>query len=395
MNASKQRSDSSVETGLLRDRFPLLDEKTYLSSHTLGAVPRSTSGQLQSYFDEWNRQGILSWEGPWWETLESFCREIEGVIGADKGTVAPMQNATRGMAGVASCFTYEEPKNKILMTDLEFVTSYSFWHRLEELGARIEIVESDDGISVSPEKLIDAIDSQTLLVPTCHAYFRSGAVQDLQPIVEEAHQHNAYVIGDGYQLVGVKPVNVSAMNIDFYVGGSHKWLCGGPGAGYLYVRPDLLEHLQPRVTGWFGLEDPFSFDMNASRPGKLNENALKFLDGTPNVPGLYAAIDGVRTVREAGVERASSISNHLTSHLYEKAEEEGFEVNTPPSPEERNGMLCIDVPDGERVREELVERNIIVDWRPQCGLRVSAHFYNTKEDLNQFWNELLEVVRQD
>lgn len=386
---------TSPSPGLFREQFPLLEEKTYLSSHTLGPVPRKTRDSLNAYLTEWNTKGIEAWSGPWWEVVENFSAEIEQLLQAKSGTVAPMTNATRGMAGVASCFSYDQSPREILMTDLEFTTSYAFWNRLEELGAEIRIVESENGIGITPEKLADAISRDTLLVATCHAYFQSGAVQDLNPVIEEAHRNGAYVLGDGYQLVGVKPVNVTSLDIDFYVGGSHKWLCGGPGAGYLYVKPDLIEELEPRLTGWFGLEDPFSFDVCPDEPGTLSSGVYRFLDGTPNVPGLYSALEGIRTVREVGPERAENISNQLTETLYEWANNAHMTVHSPEQPDNRNGMICLNFEGAEQVCNRLQERDVVVDYRPDCGIRVSAHFFNTTTDIEQFWHHLTDMAGYD
>jgi len=299
----------------LREQFPILSRKTYLASHTLGAVPAATEQSMQRYYQVWAEQGIDAWDGPWWQSVTDFCETLEAIIGAAAGSVVPLQNATRGMAAVASCFTWESPRNRIVMTDLEFITSYPFWRGLESVGAELVLVESEDGgITVPTEKLIAAIDERTLLVPTSHVYFRSGAVQDLAAVTRAAHAVGALVLGDGYQAVGTVPVDVAALEIDFYVGGSHKWLCGGAGAGYLYVRPELIGQLRPRLTGWFGLANPFDYEPGTGG-GTPHETAWRFLGGTPNVPALYSAIEGLKLVRQVGLAQISEISGRLTNRI--------------------------------------------------------------------------------
>ncbi len=386
-----KEQNKATEPGLMRDRFPLLQKKTYLSNHTLGAVPEKTQQSLQDYYDVWNEEGIVAWEGEWWEMVEQFSSLVSDLLNAPEETIVPLQNVTRGMAGVASCFAYEEPRNQIVMTDVEFVTSYAFWNRLQELGAETVIVESEDGVTVDPEKMKEAITDRTLLVATSHAFFQSGAMQELKPVVEHAHDMGAMVLGDGYQVIGIVPVDVRDLNVDFYVGGSHKWLCGGPGGGFLYVQKDRLDEVHPRLTGWFGLQNPFGFDVEPHETGEQHEGAYRFFSGTPNVPGLYGAMEGVRIVNEIGVDRINRISRQMTQEMIRRANAEGFDVTTPEDPDRRNGMVCMDFPGSGDVREKLIERDVIVDWRPDCGIRASAHFYNNFDDVDRFWNQLLEA----
>lgn len=364
-------------------RFPILDRTTYLASHTLGAVPASTRQALLDYHRQWDERGIRAWEGPWWETVMDFCHRIERLLGADRATVAPMQNATRAMAAVASCFDYSGDRNQLVMTDLEFTTFYPFWGAQERLGAELVVVESEDGVTVDPERIAEAIDERTLLVPTCHAYFRSGALQDLEPIVKAAKAAGAYTVIDGYQVVGAVPVDVRALDVDFYLGGSHKYLSGGPGAGYLYVRPGLVQDLKPRLTGWFGMQDPFAF-VRDTTGATLNEGVFRFLDGTPNVPAMVAAREGLACVEEVGPERIRRLSTQRTRRVIEWAEQTAIDVRTPKDPERRSGMLCLQFEGSEQTTKRLVEQDVLVDWRPDCGLRMAPHYYNSDADVDRF-----------
>lgn len=372
-------------------RFPILGRTTYLANHTLGAVPAATKQALAEYHRQWDELGIRAWEGPWWETVLDFSARIERLLGAPAGTVVHMQNATRAMAAVASCFEYEGQRNRIVMTDLEFTTFYPFWGAQQRLGADLVVVESEDGITVDPERVADAIDERTLLVPTCHAYFRSGALQDLTPIVAAAKEAGAYTLIDGYQVVGAVPVDVQSLGVDFYLGGSHKYLSGGPGAGWLYVRQELIRELRPRLTGWFGMEDPFAFVQDTS--GKtLNETVFRFLDGTPNVPAMVAAREGLAVVEEVGVPAIRSLSVERTRTLVEWAEDAGIEVRTPTDPDRRSGMLCFQFEGSEEATERLVDNDVVVDWRPDCGLRMAPHYYNSDADIDRFIKEFEAAI---
>jgi kynureninase len=376
-----------------RERFPILETKTYLASHSLGAVPRATAASLQKYYEEWASQGIAAWDGPWWEIIGKFSDKVATVLKAPPGTVAPMENATRGFAAIASSLDWTiknsrgKPRNKIVLTSLEFITSYPFWQGWADLvGARIIQVESEDGITIPVEKFLNAIDDETLLVPTSHVYFRSGAIQDLAALTKRAHDVGAYVLGDGYQAVGIIPMNLTEMGIDFYVGGSHKWLCGGPGAGFLYVREDLIKKLSPKFSGWFGIANPFEYDPTTRFAPA--DNIMRFMAGTPSIPALYAAIEGVSTVAELGLEKIRKHSLELTTAIFKEARARNFEVKTPATPAERGGVVCIDFLEAKAATDHLVESGVLVDYRPRCGIRVSPHFYNSGEDLKKFWSTL-------
>jgi kynureninase len=373
------------------DVFPILKQKTYLANHTMGAVPAATRDALTELFDVWATQGVTAWEGPWWEAVLEYSARMERLLGAAAGTVAPLQNATRAMAGVASCFDYRGDRNKIVMSDLEFTTFYPLWGAQKRLGARIEVVRSEDGIRVDPDRLAEAVDEDTLLVATCHAYFRSGALLDVEPVVRAARDQGAYSLIDGYQVVGSVPVDVGKLGVDFYVGGSHKWLCGGAGAGFLYVRPDIVSELRPRLTGWFGMQDPFAFttDMEGAT---LNQNVFRFLDGTPNVPALMAARQGIRIIEEVGVDAIRKASSARTQEIIARAEEVGMQVRTPKDPKRRNGMVCLQFDGSQQAVQRLVERGIVVDWRPDCGLRMGPHFYNTDEDIDTFFEAVGTIM---
>lgn len=381
-----------------RDRFPILEGKTYLASHSLGAVPKTAEESLRKYYREWASEGILAWDGPWWKMISNFGDLLADLFHAPHGTIVPMENVTRGFAAVASSLDWNQrtksgkPKNKIILTSLEFITSYPFWQGWAEMvGARIVTVPSDDGISVESEKLLAAIDEETLLVPTSHVYFRSGAVQDLAALSRKTRAMGAYLLADGYQAVGIVPMNFLTLDIDFYVGGSHKWLCGGPGAGFLYVREELISKLTPKFTGWFGISNPFEYE--PSQKFQPSEGIKRFMAGTPALPALYAAISGIETVAEVSMEKIRAHSVVLTRSLVEEADARKITVRTPRDPNQRSGMVCIDFTDAKPAAEHLVSQGVVVDYRPNCGIRISPHFYNSMADLEIFWKTLDQFRR--
>jgi kynureninase len=325
--------------------------------------------------------------------LQDFMRLIERVLAAPAESVVPFPNATRGMAAVASALDFSGRRNGVVMTDLEFTTFYPFWRGQEREGARITIVESEDGMTVPVERLERAIDDRTRLVATCHVYFRSGAVQEISRLTAAAHAKGAQVLVDGYQAVGTVPVDVRKADVDYYVGGCHKYLCGGPGAGFLYVRPDLVRDLQPRLSGWFGLANPFGYvkDLTGSN---LHEGVRKFMDGTPNVPGVYAAREGVRQVLRQGIDRIRRASLRRTRRMIQLADALGLRVRTPRDDARRGGMVCVDFPGAQRATEALVRQKVVVDWRPDCGLRASPHFYNADADVERLFDLVAAHARR-
>jgi kynureninase len=370
-----------------RRDYPILARSTYLASHSLGAVPQAAKDALAQYHHEWATLGILAWNGPWWQAVLDFQADIEAILGAESGTVVPMQNVTRGMAAIASALDYSKGRNKVILTDLEFTTSYPFWQAQCDYGAEIVVIPSLDGMTVPTQSIIDAIDEQTLILPLSHVYFRSGAIQDIGAICEAAHQKGAWVMADGYQAVGTIEVNVQALKVDFYLGGSHKWLCGGPGAAFLYVRPELVSRLKPRLTGWFGVQNPFGYERGTTRP-QLNDGVHRFLCGTPNIPALYAARVGIGNIREIGMADIRSVGRQLSEYAREQALARGLSIKSPADSGRCSNMLCIDFEGAQAAAAALEEQHIIVDWRPDCGIRLSPHFYNLQEDLDTLFGAL-------
>jgi kynureninase len=374
-----------------RPEFPILQRTTYLISNSLGAMPRGVYDAMQGYADTWATRGVRAWEERWWMLAAEVGDEIGVLMNAPKGSVSTHQNVTTCQAVVASCFDFSGKRNKVVYTDMNFPSVMYFWEAQQANGARVHMVKTDDGIAVPTERLLDAIDEQTLLVPVSHVIFRSAFINDAKAIIEKAHKVGAYVVLDTFQSLGTVPVDVKALNTDFACGGVLKWLCGGPGVGYLYVRPDLGKKLQPRFTGWTAHENPFAFEIG---PTRYTDPPYRFMNGTPHVPSLEAARPGLKIIAEAGVDRIREKSKRQTARLIELVEKQGLRVNTPHDPEKRGGTVSTDVPDAPEVCRELLKREILVDWRPKAGVRMSPHFYNTDQDLETGVAAIEEILKE-
>jgi kynureninase len=372
-----------------RAEFPILENTTYMISHSLGAMPRRVYDRMREYADTWATRGVRAWAEGWWEMPVSVGDLVGRIFGAAPGEVVMHQNVSVAQSLICSCFDFSGPRNKVVYTSLNFPSVMYVYEAQRRRGARIDVVESDDGMTVDTEKLLAAIDEETLLVPISHVLFKSAFVQDAKAVVERAHEVGALVVLDTYQSAGTVPFDVKHLDVDMVVGGSVKWLCGGPGAGYLYVRPDLRERLEPAVTGWAAHRAPFAFE-----PGPIAyaEDAHRFLHGSPSIPALYAAMSGYEIVLEIGVDRIREKSTRQTTRLIELAESLGLRVTSPRDPARRGGTVTIDVDHGAAVVKELNRREIVVDYRPGAGVRVSPHFYTTDDEVEFAVRSIAEIV---
>ncbi len=375
-----------------REEFPILGQRIYLANHSLGAMPRGAERELQRYAQLWAEQGILAWDGEWWSVIQEFGQRLEAILSAPTGSIVPCLNVTTGFAAIASCLRYTPQRNRIVLCDLEFTTTLPFWLAQQSHGAEVVVVHSPDGMSMPVELMEQAVDERTALVVSSHAYFRSGALQQVERLQQRARQLGALLVVDAYQSAGCVPIDLQQLDVDFLVGGCHKWLCGGPGAGFLYVRPQLVEQLQPTLVGWFSLEKPFAYEK--TRSPVLHRGIYRFLNGTPNVLALFAARSGLQWVEKVGLKAIRAHSLEMTSWLMDQLAQRGLEIRTPSSPNHRNGMICVDFPGSQQAQVALQERDIITDWRPDCGLRCSPHFYNQKSDLEAFLEALDEVTKR-
>ncbi len=373
-----------------RSEFPILEHTTYLISNSLGAMPRAVYDAMKGYAETWATRGVRAWDERWWMLASEVGDELGALMNAAKGSVSTHQNVTTCQAIVASCFDFSGKRNQVVYSDMNFPSVMYFWEAQRAHGARVRMVKTDDGITVPTERLLDAITDDTLLVPISQVIFRSSYINDAKAIIEKAHKVGAHVVLDTYQSLGTLPVDVSALNVDFACGGVLKWLCGGPGVGYLYVRPDLGKQLEPKFTGWTAHQNPFGFEIG---PIRYADPPYRFMNGTPNIPALEAARPGLKIIAQVGIEKIREKSKRQTARLIELADKHGWRVNTPRAPEKRGGTVSIDMPDSQEVCNQLLKRDVLVDWRPKAGVRMSPHFYNTDQELDAAISAVEEILK--
>jgi kynureninase len=370
-----------IDPAAYRDRFPILADTTYLINHSLGAMPAGAEDRLAEYAHAWKTRGVRAWGEGWWDLPLTVGDQIARIVGGAPGTVAMHQNVTVAEGVVLSCFGFEGERRRVVYEAGNFPSVRYLYQAQAGRGAEIVVSDDDGGV-------IDAIDERTLLVPVTHVLYRDGRIQDVEAIVRRAHDAGAYVVLDAYQSAGTVPLDVTALGVDFAVGGSVKWLCGGPGAGWLYVRPDLIERLEPALVGWRAHARPFAFEPEL----EYAEGIARFLTGTPNVPALYAATAGYDLVEEVGVDAIRAHSQRQTSLLLELVAAAGFESDSPRDPAERGGTVVVRTPEFEAVGKELGERGIICDFRPDVGIRLGPHFFTTDDELRFAVAQLAEIV---
>jgi len=365
-----------------REEFPTLESGIHLLSHSLGPVPRSARERMLGYYERWERHTSEdAWASEWWDLSSEIGDRIARILGGAAGSVQIQPNASIALSAVASCFDFGEGRrNKVVTTALDFPSMGYIWDTHRRTGAEVVVVPSEDGITTRLDRLLEAIDDRTLLVALAHTSYRSSFRVDARAVVERAHAAGALVLLDVYQSAGAVELDAAGWEVDFLIGGSIKWVCGGPSCGYLYVRPELQSELEPRVTGWVAHAEPFAF----SHAGmEYAPSVRRFAQGTPNVPGLYSCMEGLRIVEEVGVAAIAAESRRRTSRMVEHALERGWRLMSPESVDERGGSVMIGVDSGPEAVARLAERGVFVDCRPGVGLRVSPHFFNTDDEVSE------------
>jgi kynureninase len=363
-----------------RDRFPILADTTYLINHSLGAMPAAAEERMLEFTRMWKERGIRAWGEGWWEMPMTVGDQVGRIIGAPLGSTVMHQNVAIAEAIIVSCFRPVDPRrNRVVYEEGNFPSVRYLYQAQPELD--VVVVDDDRAI-------IEAIDERTLLVPITHVLFKTGEIQDVAAIVRRAHEVGALVVLDAYQSAGIVPLDVAALNVDFAVGGSVKWLCGGPGNGWLYARPDLSEVLEPTFIGWQAHARPFSFEPELD----FADGAARFLTGTPNVPALYAATAGYDLIEEIGVDRIRSNSLRQTQLLIDLADAVGFEVRSPRPADRRGGTVTVHVPEFPAVHRELADRQVLCDFRPDAGIRLGPHFFTTGDELRRAMGEIESIL---
>lgn len=374
-----------------RDEFPILSSTTYLISNSLGAMPRAVYDSLRQYADTWATRGVRAWGEGWWEMNTRVGDKAGAIIGAPPGSVSMHMNISLAMGILLTCFDYDGPRNKVVIEAGIFPSVYYVLREMLPRHIELVMVPSDDGITVPTQRIIDAIDERTLIVPLSHVLFRSAYIVDVKAITEKAHAVGATVIVDGYHAAGIIPVDVTALNVDFYLGGVLKWLCGGPGGVFLYARPDHLKTVRPKLTGWMAHRRPFEFEVDQI---DLRDDAFRFLNGTPAIPSLHANEPGLDIIGAVGTEAIRRKSMRQTAIIAARAQAAGYAINSPLDPSERAGTVSLE-PDPERsyaIAQELIARDILVDYRPGAGIRLAPHFYNTDAEVHAAMDAIADIM---
>ena len=380
-----------TEINRRREAFLTLASGIHLLSHSLGPVPHTARESMLAYYDAWEHHTSEdAWATSWWEMSAQVGDRIAKILGGSPGSVQVQPNASIALSSVISCFDFTSTKrSKIVASTLDFPSMRYILDAQTPMAARVETIASADGVTIPTERILDAIDDGTALVALSHVSFRSSYRVDVEPIIERAHKHGALVLLDVYQSAGAFPLKAEAWKVDFLIGGTIKWLCGGPACGYLYVRPDLQRQLQPKLTGWVAHAAPFNF---AAPPMSYDNSVRRFAQGTPSIPALYSVIPGLKIIDEVGVETIRAESERRTEWMIGFALERGWRVNSPHDVNQRGGSVMVYVEDGPGMVQRLNEHGVFVDCRPGVGLRMSPHFFNTDDEVRDAMGILAELI---
>lgn len=374
---------------LHREEFPVLADSTYLVSHSMGAAPRGAKDALDTYWAQWAKDGPEAWE-LWLPQIGEIADGIGALVGAPRGSVFLGPNVSVMQAAIATCIDFRDERNEVVYESLQFPSLTYVWREWERYGAKTRVVPSDDGRTIPTERIVEAITERTAIAVLSHAYYVSGAVADIRTIQEHCRKVGALLCVDAYQTTGVYPYDVTDLDLDVVTGGSHKWLLGGPGCGWIYVKPALLEQFRPAVTGWMAHADPFAFE---DAPIRHAPTMYRFGHGTPTIPGYVVARPGHELIARVGVARIREHNVRLTTKIAEMALERKLTVNTPLAPAQRTGWIGIDFEGSQRASKELIARRVFIDYRPGCGIRLSPHFYTTDDEIDRFFSTLDSIRR--
>ncbi len=371
-----------------RAEFPILQRKTYMNSCSLGALSTRSMQGINQFMEMWNEWGAHAWYEIWMGEIAKVRQKFATIIGAQLHEVAIAPSVSAALSSIATALDYSR-RNKVVMADMDFPTLAYQWLVKQRLGVECVFVESPDRIYTPPELFESKVDDKTALVATSRVFFTSGYIQDVRAVADIAHKNGAYLLIDDYQGTGQIPINVNALDIDFLVTGTLKWLMGGPGLALVYIREGLIPQLQPTIAGWFGHREQFQFK---TREFEFRPDAARIELGTPSVPTIYAANGGMDMVLEISVERICERTRYLTNDLIAHARERGWKVRAPQEPERRSSIVMLELERPEEVVEALIARNIIVDSRPGL-LRISPYFYNTIEENTIVIEAIAEILQ--
>ena len=374
-------------TARFRERFPILESSTYLVSHSMGAAPLAAKAALDAYWNDWATDGPEAWER-WLPQIGEIADNLGALIGAPKNTLFLGPNVSVLQAALGSALQFTPDRNEVVYEALQFPSLTYVWTEFARYGAQVRIVPSDDGRTIPTERIIAAITERTVIAVLSHAYYVSGAICDVAAIQAHCRTTGTILMVDAYQTTGVYPYDVREWDLDIVTGGSHKWLCGGPGCGWIYIKPELQARFEPLVTGWMAHARPFSFE---PAPITYADSMYRWGTGTPTIPGYAVAKPGHDMIKEAGIAAIREHNVRLTSTIIGYAQERDLTINTPLRPQERTGWIGIDFPGSQNAYKRLIEERVFVDYRPGCGIRLSPHFYTTDDDIDRFFTTLDKI----
>jgi selenocysteine lyase/cysteine desulfurase len=372
---SAARTASTHRLAHYRAEFPIFERQTYLNTCSLGALSRRSRETVGTFLDEWDGRGASAWYDVWWERLSALRHQYAAVIGAAPEEIALHASVSTATAVLAGALDYTR-RPKVVTTVLDFPTVAYQWLARAAAGVELMIVESSDGISVPVERIVDAIDDRTALVATSHVYFTTGAIQDIRTLADAAHARGALCYIDAYQSVGQIPFDVHATGVDFLSAGGLKWLLGGPGIVFLYVRNDLIERFQPTVTGWFAHARQFDFEPSGI---VWHDDARRFEQGTPALAAVFAQLGGLDVVLEIGVREIRAVTRELADDLIARSRAAGFEPRVAADPAARSAIVTLPHNNPQAAVRRLAEARIVADARPG-HVRLSPFFYNLVDD---------------
>jgi kynureninase len=375
------------ELSRYREEYPILADSVYLNSNSMGAMHRGTAEALREYTEVWAREGVEAWEH-WPELIAQTADTVARFYNGGTGNTTLGENVATFQARIASALDYRE-RPKVVIEELMFPNVIYVWERFKRLGLELELVPSDDGMTIATERMLAAIDERTSIVSISHAVYVSGALLDVEAICDRAHEVGALVMLDVYQTAGVLPIDVEALGVDILVGGSHKWLCAGPGTCFLWVRPGLRERLEPMTVGWMAHADPFAMK---PAPIELAQDPWRFVAGTPSIPAYYVAKNAYQNLLEVGVERIRSHNLALSRIVIDRAQAAGLTIHSPLADEHRTGFVAVDFPGSEAASKQLITERYKHDWRPNCGLRIGPHFYSTEDEVERMMARIVELA---
>jgi kynureninase len=381
---SRSALSLAVDWTVWRDEFPTFRTKTYLNTCSLAPLSRRVREAQERFLDEWEALGASAWYELWMHALDALRGKVARVLGARKEEIALAPSVSVALSAVASALDHST-RPRVVLSDLDFPTLAYQWAVKPQVERRF--VPSEDGIHVSAERIAAAVDERTALVATSHVYYTSGAVQDIAQVAEAAHAHGALALVDAYQGTGQLPTDVHAADVDVLVTGGLKWLLGGTGIAFLYVKEALIPRLRPTIAGWFGNAEQFAFDAHAFT---FHEDARRFELGTTANAAVYAASAGLDIVLELGVDRIRHRTSELTTDIIERLSDAGYALKSPSVPEERAGIVAVQLRDPAKAVKSLAVQDFIVDYRHD-RLRISPYFYNTPEDNERFVDTLRTV----